>query len=71
MTKYLPWLFIMIILLVILFSIDMISRCREIETQMQIERYYNEQKYDELAKEIRILKQDIYVLQSGYEGTEK
>lgn len=52
------------------FGIETITRCREIEIQLQIERFQREQKELELEKEIRLLKQDVYNLQYGYEGVE-
>lgn len=52
------------------FGIETITRCRETEIQLQIERFQRQQKELELEKEIRLLKQDVYNLQYGYEGVE-
>ena len=71
MSRYLHWIIILLLLSVILFGIDMSSQYREIEVKLQTEKFNNEQKYNELEKEIRLLKQDIYVLQYGYEGAKK
>lgn len=49
------------------FGIETITRCKEMELQLQTERFYNEQKYMEFEKEIRLLKQDIDILKHGYE----
>lgn len=54
----------------LLFGVGVTSRCKEIEIQLQIEKFQREQKELEYEKEIRLLKQDIYVLQYGYEGAE-
>lgn len=70
MNKYFSWLVILLIILMLLFGIAFTSRCKEVEIQLQIERYLREQKELEYEKEIRLLKQDVYVLQNGYEGAE-
>lgn len=71
MNKYFSWLVIMLITIMLLFGIEVTSRCREIEVQLQTERFLREQKELEYEKEIRLLKQDVYILQNGYEGAEK
>ena len=70
MNKYYSWLIILFIILMLLFGIEVTSRCKEIEVQLQTERFLREQKELELEKEIRLLKQDVYVLKYGYEGAE-
>ena len=52
------------------FGIETITRCKEVELQLQTERFLREQKELEYEKEIRLLKQDIFVLKYGYEGAE-
>ena len=70
MNKYYSWLIILLMVLILLFGIEVTSRCKEVEVQLQTERFLREQKELELEKEIRLLKQDVYVLKYGYEGAE-
>ena len=70
MKKYLSWLVVLLITLMLLFGIEVTSRYKEVELQLQTERFLREQKELELEKEIRLLKQDVYVLKYGYEGAE-
>jgi hypothetical protein len=51
------------------FGIDTFSRCKEVELQLQTERFEREQYESELEKEIRILKQDLMILQNDKERT--
>jgi hypothetical protein len=51
------------------FGIDTSSRCKEVELQLQTERFEREQYESELEKEIRILKQDLTILQNDKERT--
>ena len=68
MNKYFSWLIILFIILMLLFGIEVTSRCKSVEIQLQTERFLREQKELEYEKEIRLLKQDVYILQCGYEG---
>ena len=70
MNKYYSWLIVLLMVLMLLFGIEVTSRCKEVETQLHTERFQREQKELELEKEIRLLKQDVYVLKYGYEGAE-
>lgn len=70
MNRYFSWLIILFITLILLFGIEVTSRCKNVEIQLQTERFLREQKELEYKKEIRLLKQDIYILQCGCEGTE-
>ena len=70
MEKYFSCLVILLIFIMLAFGIDTLSRCKEVELQLQTERFEREQYEYELEKEMRILKQDVYILQRGYEGTE-
>lgn len=70
MNKYFSCLIILLIFIMLLFGIEVTSRCKEVELQLQTERYMREQKELEYEKEIRLLKQDVYVLKYGYEGAE-
>lgn len=71
MNKYFPWLIVLFIIIMLLFGVEVTSRCKEIEVQLQTERFLREQRELEYEKEIRLLKQDVYILQNGYEGAEK
>ena len=68
MKNYFSWLVILLITLMLLFGIEVTSRCKDVEVQLQTERFLREQKELEYEKEIRLLKQDVYALQYGYEG---
>lgn len=68
MKRYFSWLVILLITLMLLFGIEVISRCKDVEVQLQTERFLREQKELKYEKEIRLLKQDVYALQYGYEG---
>lgn len=70
MKNYFSWLVILLITLMLLFGIEVTSRCKDVEVQLQTERFLREQKELEYEKEIRLLKQDVYALQYGYEGEE-
>ena len=70
MNKYYSWLIILLMVLMLLFGIEVTSRCKDVEIQLQTERFLREQKELELEKEIRLLKQDVYLLKHGYEGAE-
>lgn len=48
--------------------IDMWSRCSELEAQLATDRFFNEQKFSEYEKEIRLLKTDVHILQYGFEN---
>ena len=70
MTRYFSWLVILLITLMLLFGIEVTSRCKDVEVRLQTERFLREQKELEYEKEIRLLKQDVYILRYGYEGAE-
>ena len=54
--------------IIILFGIDITSRYRELEVRIQIIEFQEGLKVQELEKEIRLLKTDIYILQNGFEN---
>ena len=70
MKNYFSWLVILLITLMLLFGIEVTSRCKDVEVQLQTERFLREQKELEYEKEIRLLKQDVYALRYWYEGEE-
>lgn len=59
-------LFLLVIML--LFGIEVTTRCKETETKLQIVEYEKEQEIEELRKEIRLLKTDISIMQIGFEN---
>ena len=67
MNKYFSCLIILLIFIMLLFGIEVTSRCKEVELQLQTERFLREQKELEYEKEIRLLKQDVYILQNGFD----
>lgn len=56
---------ICLILLFALVSRDEIDQAAKVESQRNA---YTEQKIKDLEKEIRLLRQDIYILENGFEG---
>lgn len=54
-----------LILLFALVSRDEIDQAAKVESQRNA---YTEQKIKDLEKEIRLLRQDIYILENGFEG---
>ena len=57
-----------LIVIMLLFGIEVITRCRDTEIQLQIVEYQKEQEIEELRKEIRLLKTDISIMQIGFEN---
>lgn len=57
-----------IAVIMFLLWLDMWSRCGELEAQLATDRFFNEQKFSEYEKEIRLLKTDVYILQYGFEN---
>lgn len=68
--KYTIILALCFVISMLCFGIETITRCKEVELQLQTERFLREQKELEYEKEIRLLKQDVFVLKYGYEGAE-
>ena len=54
--------------IMLLFGIEVTTRCKETETKLQIVEYQKEQEIEELRKEIRLLKTDISIMQIGFEN---
>ena len=57
-----------LIVIILLFGVEVLTRCRDTEIKLQIVEYEKEQEIEELRKEIRLLKTDIYILQYGFEN---
>ena len=54
-----------LLVIMLLFGIEVITRCRDTEIQLQIVEYQKEQEIEELRKEIRLLKTDISIMPSA------
>ena len=57
-----------LIVIMLLFGIEVLTRCRDTEIKLQIVEYEKEQEIEELRKEIRLLKTDISIMQKGFEN---
>jgi hypothetical protein len=61
-----------LIVIMLLFGIETVSRLSEMEKQTDIKLYQLEEVIEQQAKEIRLLKTDLEILENGYErSTEK
>jgi hypothetical protein len=68
MTKYFSCLVLLLIAIMLLFGIENVSRCKETERLLQIQKFECDQEIEELQKEIRLLKTDLSILQEGFEN---
>ena len=68
MKQFFSCVVLCLIVIMLLFGIEVMTRCRETETKMQIVEYQKEQEIEELRKEIRLLKTDISIMQKGFEN---
>ena len=59
---------LLLIVIMLLFGIEVTTRCKDTEIQLQIVEYEKEQEIEELRKEIRLLKTDISIMQIGFEN---
>lgn len=57
-----------LLVIMLLFGVEVLTRCRETEVKLQIVEYEKEQEIEELRKEIRLLKTDISIMQIGFEN---
>lgn len=57
-----------LLVIMLLFGIEVTTRCKETEIKLQIVEYEKEQEIEELRKEIRLLKTDISIMQIGFEN---
>ena len=57
-----------LLVIMLLFGIEVTTRCRDTELKLQIVEYEKEQEIEELRKEIRLLKTDISIMQKGFEN---
>ena len=65
--KYTIILALCFVISMLCFGIETMTRCKEVELKLQTERFLREQKELEYEKEIRLLKQDVYILQNGFD----
>lgn len=70
MNKILGFLYLLLILMLIALDVDVNSRCKEVEELLKLEKYQRLEKETEYEKRLRLLEQDVYILQYGYEGAE-
>lgn len=64
---FISLLMIIFVCLVLLFGLENSFETEEIKKQAQTDKMKYEKKIEELEKEIRIIKQDIFILKNGYE----
>ena len=57
-----------LLVIMLLFGIEVLTRCRDTEIKLQIVEYEKEQEIEELRKEIRLLKTEISIMQIGFEN---
>lgn len=61
-----------LLVIMLLFGIETVGRLSEMEKQTDIKLYQLEEVIEQQAKEIRLLKTDLEILENGYErSTEK
>ena len=68
MKQFFSCVVLLLIVIMLLFGIEVTTRCKETETKLQIVEYEKEQEIEELRKEIRLLKTDIPIMQIGFEN---
>ena len=56
-----------LLVIMLLFGIETVSRLSEMEKQTDIKLYQLEEVIEQQAKEIRLLKTDLEILENGYE----
>ena len=68
MKQFFSCVVLCLIVIILLFGIEVLTRCRDTELKLQIVEYEKEQEIEELRKEIRLLKTDISIMQIGLEN---
>ena len=68
MKQFFSCVVLCLIVIMLLFGIEVLTRCRDTEIKLQIVEYEKEQEIEELRKEIRLLKTDISIMQIGVEN---
>lgn len=56
-----------LLFIILLFGIEFTSRLSEMVKEVERYKTENQSKINELEKEIRLLKQDLIILENGYE----
>ena len=67
MKQFFSCVVLCLLVIMLLFGVEVLTRCRETEIKLQIVEYEKEQEIEELRKEIRLLKTDISIMQIGFE----
>ena len=65
MKQFFSCVVLCLFVIMLLFGIEVLTRCRDTEIKLQIVEYEKEQEIEELRKEIRLLKTDISIMQIG------
>ena len=68
MKQFFSCVVLCLIVIILLFGVEVLTRCRETEIKLQIVEYEKEQEIEELRKEIRLLKTDISIMQIEFEN---
>lgn len=68
MKQFFSCVVLCLLVILLLFGVEVLTRCRETEIKLQIVEYQKEQEIEELRKEIRLLKTDISIMQIGFEN---
>ena len=68
MKQFFSCVVLCLIVIILLFEVEVLTRCRDTEIKLQIVEYEKEQEIEELRKEIRLLKTDISIMQIGFEN---
>ena len=68
MKQFFSCVVLCLIVIILLFGVEVLTRCRDTELKLQIVEYEKEQEIEELRKEIRLLKTDISIMQIGLEN---
>ena len=68
MKQFFSCVVLCLLVIMLLFGIEVLTRCRDTELKLQIVEYEKEQEIEELRKEIRLIKTDISIMQKGFEN---
>lgn len=68
MKQFFSCVVLCLLVIMLLFGIEVTTRCRDTELKLQIVEYEKEQEIEELRKEIRLIKTDISIMQIGFEN---
>lgn len=68
MKQFFSCVVLCLLVIMLLFGIEVTTRCKDTEIKLQIVEYEKEQEIEELRKEIRLLKTDISIMQIGFEN---